>query len=43
MLMQRSPIDHASSDGLPAWKTPYGYVAGIEVKKLLKEILEKIN
>lgn len=43
LVMQRSPIDHASTDGLPVWKTPYGHVAGIEMKKVLNEILKKVK
>jgi len=43
IIMQRGPIDHASSDGLPIWDTPHGYVAGNEITKVMNELLKKIN
>lgn len=43
IIMQRGPIDHASSDGLPIWKTPHGFVASKEITKVMNEILKKIN
>lgn len=42
-IMHRSPLDTATSEGVPVWDLSYGHVAAKEVKAVLDEILERIE
>lgn len=42
-IMHRPPIDTASSLGVPAWSLNYGHVASGEVRRVIEELLEKVN
>lgn len=41
-LMHRSPIDTATTDGIPVWSLNYGHVAAAEMIAVLNEINEKV-
>ncbi|TFI40188.1 ParA family protein [Diaphorobacter sp. DS2] len=41
VIMNRPPIDTATSDGVPVWSLRYGHVAAREVKAVLEEMLRK--
>ncbi|MGL4734476.1 MAG: ParA family protein [Enterovibrio sp.] len=40
-IMHRSPLDTATTDGIPVWELRYGHVAAKEVEAVLEELLEK--
>ncbi|WP_342222047.1 ParA family protein [Candidatus Fukatsuia endosymbiont of Tuberolachnus salignus] len=42
-IMHRSPIDIATTDGIPVWTLRYGHVAAKEIEAVLEEILEKVE
>lgn len=42
-LMQRPPIDTATTDAMPVWRLGYGHVAAKEMIKVLDEILERVG
>lgn len=42
-IMHRPPLDKATGDGIPIWKSTYGHVAAKEVLKVMEEILEKVG
>ena len=42
-IMHRSPLDRATTLGIPIWELPYGHVAAKEVETVIKEIIAKAN
>lgn len=42
VIMNRPPIDTATSDGVPIWTLRYGHVASKEVEAVLDEMLRKV-
>lgn len=43
IIKYRTPLDTATSDGVPVWSLTYGHVAAGEVKAVLKELFDKVN
>lgn len=42
-IMHRSPLDRATTLGIPIWELSYGHVASREVEAVIKEIVVKAN
>ncbi len=42
VIMNRPPIDTATSDGVPIWSLRYAHVAANEVERVLEEMLRKV-
>lgn len=42
-IMHRSPLDAATTEGVPIWTLRYGHVATKEVESTLKELLRKVG
>lgn len=43
IIMHRTPLDTATSDGIPVWTLTYGHVAAKETIAVLDEMLERIG
>ena len=42
-IKSRSPLDTATTRGIPVWNLTYGHVAAKEVLAALEEVIEKVN
>ncbi len=43
VIMHRSPLDAAITEGKPIWTLPYGHVAAREVEAVMRELLDKVK
>ncbi|MFZ7320536.1 ParA family protein [Comamonas jiangduensis] len=43
IVMNRAPIDTATSDGVPLWELQYGHVAAKEIKAVIHELIARVN
>lgn len=42
-IMHRTPLDTATTDGIPVWELRWGHVAAKEVEAVLEEIVKKVG